>query len=66
MKESLKEFLVRKCKDLEGNEELLMGYWMVEYFKLSKETTKLELDLIIEPKGPISLRYIEKKVGNLA
>ena len=55
----MKEFLERKCVCMKESDQLLMGYWMVEYFKLSKETSKSELDGIIDPKLNITKSFLE-------
>ena len=40
VKSIMKEFLERKCVTFKENDELVMGFWMIEYFKLSRDTPK--------------------------
>ena len=42
-----------------------MGYWMIEFFKVSKDTPKDQLDAIIEPRQKLNKPYIEQRIREL-
>ena len=65
LKTSFQEFLEKKGSYLKEEDELLMGFWMVEFFKVSKDTPKDQLDAIIEPKHKPNKPYIEQRIREL-
>ena len=65
LKKSFQEFLQKKGSCLKDDDELLMGYWMIEFLKVSKDTPKDQLDAIIEPKQKLNKPYIEQRIREL-
>ena len=62
VKKELRLFLETKGRYLETQQHFILGYWMVEYMGLNKDTTKEQLDSIIEPKLKLSQGYIWQRI----
>lgn len=50
---------------MKEEDDLLIGYWMIEFLGVSRETSKDKLDSIIDPKIKLNKTYIEQRIKEL-
>lgn len=44
----------------------MIGYWMIEYLGVSRETSKDKLDSIIDPRIKLNRTYVEQRIKELS
>lgn len=65
MSSEIKKCLEKRAGSLKEEDDLLIGYWMIEFLGVSRETSKDKLDSIIDPKIKLNKTYIEQRIKEL-